>query len=94
MVRKHPQPRSLRFILDDRGADRYASEDDLRMRSEIVIPGRVPRSPGIGRNDDDAASIVKVDDRVAPPNATLRTLRLEHRGGEHEGRGEVATGGS
>jgi hypothetical protein len=91
-VGQRPQPLSIRLMVDHRGSHRDSTEDDVRMGSEVVIPSWVPGAPGVRCRNGDSVSIVKVDDRIAAPRTTSRTLRLEHGGGEDERRSQAAMG--
>ncbi len=89
-VRHGPQPLSVSFVVHDSGSHRDSTEDDSRMGSDVVIPGRVLGTPGVRGNDYDPVTIVKVDDRMATQCAASRPLCLQHGCGKDKGRGQSA----
>src|SRR5262249_54731552 len=48
-----PEPVALGLVLDDGRVHRDPAEDEVRMGSQVVIPGRVSRAARVRRHDGD-----------------------------------------
>jgi hypothetical protein len=85
-VGEYPEALTLILVLDHSGTHGNATEGDLRVRSEVVVPSGVPRIARVRCDDDNRPTIVEVDDRVPAALPALGTPRFEYRGWEDERR--------
>ena len=64
-VSQRPKPLARRTILDSDCQELPASESDLGMSQNVVVPRRVAGIAGLGCDDDYVVAVMEVDDLVA-----------------------------
>src|SRR5262245_64857814 len=81
-VGKCPKSVALRLVVHDCRVHRHPAEDDVGMRSKVVIPGWVSGAAGVRCHDRDSVRVVEIDDRVLSARAAFRAGGFKHRRSE------------